>query len=673
MPTDYLRNYRPDVSLNVFDGHVAALAQLRGEEYLITTPCNYVPKLPPIEVNHKVFLRTNFRFGMDDPSLWPQQFMELFPHLGLIRKRPEVDSELAILWWDPTREDFWAGSTITRNLGKLAHPKFKRLLNVVDLIIPCYRSYCSSCKEPPPPILNELVRCMGLAMERLQSLPSTFEKMAYGVTTVQRVWLELDALLEYCTVYKPRIDKFGNAPTHDLPLAADRLGAFTSEPRWAQLLFDARIPYWFVRPSHAFESEMIVKIVGLEQPRFYIPEDPAPGYNVLFSGNKTVEKIKAIYKAGVETPWYHDPFDIPNDVPVPKASAAAEAGPSNAVARATGNRNEGHSVGGTASGSGGRGRGQRKLNAPYPNARSKGGKAKSHGPPKVQRDKFAPFQADEMPRYLEPWADTLRAVDQKLDCHSFRPSDLHYIMPEPALIVSPEDPERRRMFIHHWFLVKDAVEWHASNEGCALSNPEWRDLLEGKIEVRGFSGSRTEKRSWVVEKLLGPMLRACNLDRLHGFPPDRQTIPVPNLHKMREMVWRVAESNFRFELCSLDRRASRKERLDVIKMCFAGGYLVGMPLANSKHGLAAPTLEERRRYYVRLANIMLDWATYCPRPPAIVAGLSENVDSKEKMKDLEGAVARYYTQAFFEYFGWAAVIPMGLDHEIDEDEPPVHV
>ncbi|KAJ7437031.1 hypothetical protein FB451DRAFT_1306299 [Mycena latifolia] len=658
MPTDYLRNYRPDVSLNAFDGRVAAFAQLRGGGYLITMPCNYVPKLPPIEVKHEIFLRTNFQFGMDDPSLWPQQFTDLFPHLGLIRKRPEADSKLAILWWEPTQQDFWAGSAITRNLGKLAHPKFKLLLKVVNLIIPRYHSYRSSCKEPPPPA------SMGLTIERLQSLPSTFDKMAYGVTTVQRLWLELDALLEYCTVYKPRIDKYSTAPTHDMP--------FPTTPRWVQLLFDARIPYWFVRPSHTFESEMIIKIVAFEQPRFYIPEDPAPGYNILFSGNNTVEKIRAIYKAGIETHWYHDPFDLPNDVPVPNSSAAAEAGPSNAVVRDAGNRNEGHSVGGNASGSGGRGGGQRKPSGPYPKARSKGGKPKSQGPPKVQRDKFAPFQADEMPRYLEPWADALRVVDQKLHCHSFWPSDLHYILPEPALIVSVEDPERRRMFIHHWFLVKDVAEWHVSNQGCALSNPEWHDLLEGKVEARGFAGSRTAKRSQVVKRLLGPMLRACNLDQLHGFPPDRQTIPVPNVHKTREMVWRVAESNFRFELCSLDRRASRKERLHVIKMCFAGRYLVGMPLANSKQGLAAPTLEERRRYYVRLANIMLDWDTYCPRPPAIVAGLS-SVDTKEKMQDLEGAVARYYTQAFFEYFGRAAMIPMGLDHEIKEDELPVYV
>jgi hypothetical protein len=139
----------------------------------------------------------------------------------------------------------------------------------------------------------------------------------------------------------------------------------------------------------------------------------------------------------------------------------------------------------------------------------------------------------------------------------------------------------------------------------------------------------------------------------------------------KQIIWQIAEVNFRFELYALDRRASLCDRADMLKYCFAGGMLLHVPLELSRHGLASQDLAERHRYHLRLASLMLDWSVPSTRhPAAIFRGIaSRETWSHQEMEDLETAVTDYYTQCFFELFGRAAVLPMRLDHEIVEHEP----
>ena len=94
-----------------------------------------------------------------------------------------------------------------------------------------------------------------------------------------------------------------------------------------------------------------------------------------------------------------------------------------------------------------------------------------------------------------------------------------------------------------------------------------------------------------------------------------------------------------------------------------------MPLELSKSGWVAATIEERHRYVLRTANLMLDWTTNSPRPDIIGPSVAQHLNwSVPKMKELEIAVCRYYTQAFFEHFGRAAVVPLRLDHDVEKED-----
>jgi hypothetical protein len=313
--------------LGPFDGNVAAFAQLGAQHYFITTNTDYVPAVPSLEIPHAVFLRSDMRYGTDDPTLWPQQWTSRYCHLPLIPKKGSCP-ELEVMWWNPTPTDFAVGSAVTRGLGRLKRTQISKLIAPINELV----DRCTNLRRTSPhsaiPLFGELIQHILMWLEQLRTLPTTFPKMVFGVTSLQRAFLELDALYNYMTVYKARLnDYMPSVP--NTPAVAKCVGAFTSTPAVAQQLWAAQVPFWFLRPVEVFDAENILKVIPLLEPRFGLPDDNAHSVAappVLYSGNSTLEKIEAIHRAAVHTPWYHDPFETgftrarspsPTPAPVP--------------------------------------------------------------------------------------------------------------------------------------------------------------------------------------------------------------------------------------------------------------------------------------------------------------------------------------------------------------------
>jgi hypothetical protein len=266
-------------------------------------------------------------------------------------------------------------------------------------------------------------------------------------------------------------------------------------------------------------------------------------------------------------------------------------------------------------------------------------------------------------------ANALAQVDRSVTPYTSNDSDKRYVLPEPAFLVNATAPERRRKFLHHWNLLSDGFIYMLTEHPQLLRPQEWRDVLEGLLTKRGPVGSQRYRRSERLLDCILPALQASNLSSVEGFPVPVESLPEFSLEQTREIVWRVAETSFRFEFCSLDRRASQKNRLDEVKDCFAGHMLVGVPLEMSQCGWAATTLEEHHRYVRRTATLMLDWTTKSPRPNIIRRVADRFLNwSPSEMEDLETAVCCYYTQAFWEHFGRAAVVPLRLDHALEKED-----
>ncbi|KAJ6622362.1 hypothetical protein B0H10DRAFT_2342270 [Mycena sp. CBHHK59/15] len=577
---DLLKNRRLDIPLSPFDGNVAAFAQLSPQHYFITTNANYVPALPSLEVPHTVFLQSNMRYGTDDPTLWPQQWTPEYCHMPLIAKKGLSP------FLPPINELIGRCTELWRDSPTLAIPLF-----------------------------GEIIQHIVMLLEQLQTLPTMFTKMVFAATSLQRAFLELAITW----------------PPPPPPALAQSVGSFTTVPRIAQQLFAAGVPFWLVRPVEVFDTENILAVVPLREPRFGLPDDNARGTGappVLYTGNSTREKIAVIQCAAIHTPWYHNPFETAD-------TRARSPSPDPVIPVASGSRSvmPPHLSIPVASRSP-----PVVCNRPW-QSYSKPYSAKppaKKGPVKTERDKFTIVAVEEMPPSIRSMAEALPQVDHSVTPYTADDADKRYVFPEPALLINTSSDERHRKFLHHWNLLADGFIYMLTERLQPLRPQEWRDVLEGLMTTRALPGP----------------------ERTGGASSSRT---------IREIVWQVAETSFRFEFCSLDKRVSKKNRVNEVKAYFVGHMLVGVPLEMSKRGWAATMLEERHRYVERTATLMLDWTT--KSRPNIIRRVAECLQwSPSNMQALETAVCRYYTQAFWEYFGCAAVVLMRLDHDVEEEE-----
>ena len=268
----------------------------------------------------EVFLRSDFRYGPDDPTLWAQPYLTRYPHLGAIPKRPEDPNHpLSIMWWNPTRDDFHPlENDFMEGLGQLSLSNLWRLeekLKEIEDKIMEFRKTTSS----PNPLLLLLAKSMKHGFSRLRSLKSAFGQMRFGVTEFQRYYLEIYALLDYLQIYKPRMDGAQPAAT----AVANCIGAFTNVPRVAQDFKTAGLPVWLI---HHWETgpfpHNVLQVVTPQNPvdSLCISQHDPP-FPVIFRGYmNTSEKHDAIHYYSRTWLVFKDPFqDEPPSVPTSNA------------------------------------------------------------------------------------------------------------------------------------------------------------------------------------------------------------------------------------------------------------------------------------------------------------------------------------------------------------------
>ncbi|KAJ7197323.1 hypothetical protein B0H12DRAFT_1245069 [Mycena haematopus] len=240
------------ISLGSFDGRVGAVAHLGAEHYFITTHADYIPALPSLKIPHALFLRSDMRYGTDDPTLWPQRWEARYCHFPAIARRG-TRSELNIMWWDPGPQDFIHGTAITKGLGTLSTQRVTQLLKPINALVGGATIYTSHPRSPT-----------------FHYVPTTYTKMVFGVTSLQRAFLELDALYNYMTIYKPRIDNYMICKSTSAPIADCRkpyFGKIAAIQReadtnpWYYDPFDTHPPR-SLSPSPALQSSVAIPVAS---------------------------------------------------------------------------------------------------------------------------------------------------------------------------------------------------------------------------------------------------------------------------------------------------------------------------------------------------------------------------------------------------------------------------
>lgn len=285
------------------------------------------------------------------------------------------------------------------------------------------------------------------------------------------------------------------------------------------------------------------------------------------------------------------------------------------------------------------------------------------------RDKFLPVVSPLMPDPIPSWTAALQATDRSpsrlVSPNRTNPDDGKYLFPEPALLAMASGARQARYFAT-WDVIREACKHRltAVPNARPLSGQQWRSLLA-----------------------LSPALDTADLTAILGDVFDRFKIqiatlatlpptPLPDVPTSRIILWELAESNFRWELLALDRRACRPNRLDNTRhlkvfRCFTGivtgiggvpefGGSLAFEQAHSKWGFAALEWKDRLPFLLALRELICDWqverSIVLDEPNRRVFSLY----TKTYADRLEAAVTQMYCQTFFSYFGRAAVIPYRL-------------
>ena len=183
-------------------------------------------------------------------------------------------------------------------------------------------------------MLLPMMKWLEYGLSQLKSVYATYRQVEFVVRDVQRVWLELRALLDYMEIYKPRME--GHSPV--AAAVADTVGVFTHSIRVAQDFFTAGLPCWLIRPANDFTEQIIQNVVELLLPESHLVLTPHSfRYPVIFKGPaSSAQKYQSIYNFArnfLRCPG--DPFDISTSQ---DSEASAIPGPSRAPPHHADNR-----------------------------------------------------------------------------------------------------------------------------------------------------------------------------------------------------------------------------------------------------------------------------------------------------------------------------------------------
>ena len=238
-------------------------------------------------------------------------------------------------------------------------------------------------------------------------------------------------------------------------------------------------------------------------------------------------------------------------------------------------------------------------------------------------------------------------------------NDRKYVFPEPGIFLGA-NVVRRAKYLLTWQAIEPAcIHRLLSSMAPPLSNQQWRDILIGSLEFKSSDSTCAKARQHAC-CLLGSAI-----DDLTLNTTDPATPPSPPVNDLeaRAMLWHLSELNFRFELLALHKRAGTAghdavDRDQDVRDALQLTSLQAVDMVTSVQGFHSSDWRSRLPSLLQLATLMRVWSGDKPLPILHDQPVAEY--SERDTGVLEDAVARFYTDTFFIFFGRAAVIPTRL-------------
>ncbi|THU99405.1 hypothetical protein K435DRAFT_855690 [Dendrothele bispora CBS 962.96] len=625
----------------------SAAAVIDDGRFFVTTPYPQLPIPNPVLTVDAMRLREDFRYGEHDYLQWPQEWCPALCHLSCIMSKPPEDHRLAIMWWNPDTTTFVEERRgIVAGLGRLKSSRHRELRDAVKVLESCCESFIQThSNSTEVELAQKYRRLLSERLLRLESFSTSYRQMRIGVVSLQRTFLELQALLDYCLVFKPSMEGRDGAVSSPHSV----IGSFVWDLDIAAQLYRAGIPFWFIHSVSDVARIAVKRLTPLLSFDKINRNDCPFVAPVVFKG---VPNLGAQYAA------------ISEDA----AGAFRTFSPFNLAASSSLVMNTGPQ------------RTQRShSNKPYRKAPSIN--------PAAGRNKFSLPSNPLFPPSLQIWNLCLSEVDV-----TNPPAERSggFCFPDAQLFVSVQKREKTLLYIKNWLRFRDILLfWLLKPSPSLILNHVWRQLLGGEFRSPNNSSqsgsvpsvesklTRAAVRKLEVRNLLGTCLTESGVElnleaplgpvswRGQSVGPDQEVSD----SIVREVLWELSELNFRCELSALDKiltrpgRQSPAHHTKLLHCLFerGDGDVLTADVFRASQGLAARLPAWRKPYLFAFRDVMMDW---------LGADKYQDISNYrecESQNDLvlevfERPLVQIYLQHFFDVFGRAATVPLRLDN-----------
>ncbi|KAF9230549.1 hypothetical protein BU15DRAFT_83492 [Melanogaster broomeanus] len=489
----------------------------------------------------------------------------------------------------------------------------------------------------------------------------------------QRAFLDIWAFMEYVEVVQPRI----NFPDY-LPHAVSNkwMGAFTDQLRVCERLFHARVPVWLVRNDAQIRSDMNVeKPVLFTYPdhivkALYHEASPsARPFGSIYTGPGGLSRHlsnRLTYTGGRPSPGEAEPQPGPSTGGATSSSSRAHQD-----AKVPGKRQSKRAQKGSHAASNpklkdGRDKWLDRLPASSANRKPKGG-----------RDKWLDPALPEIPPPNTFFQRAMKYVIK--DASRVHPGlvDPGYRFPDPPLLVTSDNPRRKKLFIANWLTSRPLWMSRVDHDPPAkFPSPQmWRDFLisiqaENVETTPSGTFAATSRRAAlevfgedVVVRTRG--WRTGDTVSWRGMDISFDSLADPPVLLAKQILWELYELNFRYELYALDRVMAPElwascftERRALLHSIFPGdsGLLMWddtLPKPSSDMGLCSATWIDARPSVDKFRELLSVW---CDAPSRLSAPLGDLPDNQAAHLTMQSA-SDFYVQTFFDHFGRPPVVP----------------
>ncbi|KAK0492021.1 hypothetical protein EDD18DRAFT_1358443 [Armillaria luteobubalina] len=475
-------------------------------------------------------------------------------------------------------------------------------------------------------------------LECIEGLPLVFERLKVSIAEMQQLVLELQAFIDYVSVYQPRMIGASPRPPEDGQLAVRHLvGVFTMNHTMAQECFRAGIPIWLIYP---LTSAPTVCINALDE-----IQEPVPPFIVLSKSRLRVRPVYIglatdddKYKA-IET-YTHSHLTMANLF----LSSASVQAPSTLVPAKPSSMREHYE--------------------PYKRSNlSRQGKEKPSNKVSWVKAMFEVMTHSHLAPLINTWKLGLQQVNatkERPPCHA-----MGFTLPCPELFIMVQTDAKFQLMITFY-----QPQLH--------SHQTWRTILQidWLEQSQGFSSSSRARGEQVRRDQVAAFLEGCQGEltvkasvsdqRAQWRDKDSSSL---SLEDIRKILWELAEVNFCTEFQVLDRKLCGNESIRhqmLIGQCFPNGkanMLHRVPLGSANYGLTHSNWLEHAPYIFTMCRCMQQWNN-CP------SSLSPSSNQKggyseSEVEVIEQEMAYFYAESFFMNFGQEPIFPCNLTHTPD--------